>query len=124
LDLMETSWRAPSNSEFCSGHCLIGGLLHPSSFQCMARLVFLSRYGLDYDYAARKLLDSPRRPPNDYCCKRDCPGRCFIIKAGNKLPADVRFVETSSDSKFDRSILTGRCFRELYEIATAETRPR
>lgn len=35
------------------------------------------------------------------------PGDILIIKAGNKLPADVRFVEVSSDAKFDRSILTG-----------------
>ncbi len=35
------------------------------------------------------------------------PGDVLLIKAGNKLPADVRFVEVSSDAKFDRSILTG-----------------
>lgn len=35
------------------------------------------------------------------------PGDILYVKAGNKLPADVRFVEISSDAKFDRSILTG-----------------
>lgn len=35
------------------------------------------------------------------------PGDILYVKAGNKLPADVRFVEVSSDAKFDRSILTG-----------------
>jgi sodium/potassium-transporting ATPase subunit alpha len=35
------------------------------------------------------------------------PGDVLFIKSGNKLPADVRFVEVSSDAKFDRSILTG-----------------
>lgn len=35
------------------------------------------------------------------------PGDVLYVKAGNKLPADVRFVEISSDAKFDRSILTG-----------------
>ena len=35
------------------------------------------------------------------------PGDILTIKAGNKLPSDVRFVEVSSDAKFDRSILTG-----------------
>jgi len=35
------------------------------------------------------------------------PGDILYIKAGNKLPADVRFVEISSDCKLDRSILTG-----------------
>lgn len=36
------------------------------------------------------------------------PGDVVIIKQGNKLPADVRFVEASSDAMFDRSILTGK----------------
>lgn len=35
------------------------------------------------------------------------PGDVLCIKAGNKLPADVRLVEISSGAKFDRSILTG-----------------
>jgi sodium/potassium-transporting ATPase subunit alpha len=35
------------------------------------------------------------------------PGDLLLIKAGNKLPADVRFVRASSDAKFDRSVLTG-----------------
>ena len=42
------------------------------------------------------------------------PGDVLYIKAGNKLPADVRFIEMSSDAKFDRSILTGifpKCLR-------------
>lgn len=36
------------------------------------------------------------------------PGDFLYIKSGNKLPADVRFVEISSDARFDRSILTGK----------------
>lgn len=36
------------------------------------------------------------------------PGDVLYIKSGNKLPADVRFVELSFDAKFDRSILTGK----------------
>ncbi|KAI8937735.1 hypothetical protein NX059_005435 [Plenodomus lindquistii] len=35
------------------------------------------------------------------------PGDIIVVKQGNKLPADIRFVEVSSDSMFDRSILTG-----------------
>lgn len=35
------------------------------------------------------------------------PGDIVFIKTGNKLPADCRFIEVSSDAKFDRSILTG-----------------
>lgn len=35
------------------------------------------------------------------------PGDVLLVKAGNKLPADVRFTKVSSDAKFDRSMLTG-----------------
>ncbi|KAJ9606781.1 hypothetical protein H2200_008790 [Cladophialophora chaetospira] len=35
------------------------------------------------------------------------PGDILFFKAGDKLPADVRFVDVSTDAKFDRSILTG-----------------
>ncbi|KAK5074266.1 hypothetical protein LTR64_006590 [Lithohypha guttulata] len=35
------------------------------------------------------------------------PGDILSFKAGSKLSADVRFVEITSDAKFDRSILTG-----------------
>jgi len=35
------------------------------------------------------------------------PGDVILIKAGIKLPADVRFVEITADAAFDRSILTG-----------------
>jgi sodium/potassium-transporting ATPase subunit alpha len=35
------------------------------------------------------------------------PGDIMFFKAGSKIPADIRFVDVSSDAKFDRSILTG-----------------
>jgi sodium/potassium-transporting ATPase subunit alpha len=35
------------------------------------------------------------------------PGGILYFKAGSELPADVRFIKTSLDAKFDRSILTG-----------------
>lgn len=35
------------------------------------------------------------------------PGDVVSVKAGNKLPADMRFIKVSSDVKFDRSVLTG-----------------
>ncbi|KAK5656850.1 hypothetical protein OQA88_4398 [Cercophora sp. LCS_1] len=35
------------------------------------------------------------------------PGDVVLVQAGNKLVADVRFVETSSDAAFDRGLLTG-----------------
>ena len=46
------------------------------------------------------------------------PGDVLYIKSGNKLPADVRFIETSSDAKFDRSILTGKCLPNLHNTFT------
>ena len=39
------------------------------------------------------------------------PGDLLSIKMGDKLPADVRFVQVSSDAKFDRSILTGNMMK-------------
>lgn len=44
------------------------------------------------------------------------PGDVLFIKAGNKLPADVRFVEISSDAKFDRSILTGTFLGHFFSL--------
>ena len=35
------------------------------------------------------------------------PGDIVCMKAGNKIPADIRFLHVSSDAKFDLSILTG-----------------
>ncbi|KAF4124728.1 sodium/potassium-transporting ATPase subunit alpha [Geosmithia morbida] len=35
------------------------------------------------------------------------PGDLVRAKSGDKLPADMRFVQVSSDAKFDRSVLTG-----------------
>lgn len=35
------------------------------------------------------------------------PGDVVLVKSGNKLPADLRFIEVSPDIKFDRSVLTG-----------------
>jgi sodium/potassium-transporting ATPase subunit alpha len=46
------------------------------------------------------------------------PGDVLYIKSGNKLPADVRFTEVSSDAKFDRSILTGG---ELSRVCVASS---
>lgn len=44
------------------------------------------------------------------------PGDVLLVKAGNKLPADVRFVQVSSDAKFDRSILTGESANLAREV--------
>jgi sodium/potassium-transporting ATPase subunit alpha len=49
------------------------------------------------------------------------PGDIIRIKAGNKLPADVRFVEISSDAKFDRSILTGESLPLAGTVESTDT---
>lgn len=36
------------------------------------------------------------------------PGDTLIIKAGMKIPADVRFIEASTDLNIDRSVVTGK----------------
>ncbi|PVI02299.1 calcium ATPase [Periconia macrospinosa] len=48
------------------------------------------------------------------------PGDVVIIKQGNKLPADIRFVEVSSDAMFDRSILTGESEPILATVDSTE----
>ncbi|KAH7381738.1 hypothetical protein BKA66DRAFT_419220 [Pyrenochaeta sp. MPI-SDFR-AT-0127] len=48
------------------------------------------------------------------------PGDIIVIKQGNKLPADVRFVEVSSDAMFDRAILTGESEPVLATIDSTE----
>lgn len=47
------------------------------------------------------------------------PGDILLIKAGNKLPADVRLASASSDAKFDRSILTGKYNQSLFKHRNA-----
>jgi sodium/potassium-transporting ATPase subunit alpha len=49
------------------------------------------------------------------------PGDILYFKAGAKLPADVRFLETSSDAKFDRSILTGESVPIVALTESSET---
>lgn len=43
----------------------------------------------------------------DLAAEKLVPGDVVSIKSGNKLPADLRFVQISSDANFDRSVLTG-----------------
>jgi sodium/potassium-transporting ATPase subunit alpha len=44
------------------------------------------------------------------------PGDILSIKTGDKLPADIRIVQSSSDLKFDRAVLTGMLiFLEEYD---------
>ncbi|KAF4554176.1 E1-E2 ATPase-like protein 6 [Elsinoe fawcettii] len=48
------------------------------------------------------------------------PGDVLQINMGNKLPADVRFVSVSSDSRFDRSILTGETVPLLGSVKSTD----
>ncbi|KIX95581.1 uncharacterized protein Z520_08701 [Fonsecaea multimorphosa CBS 102226] len=55
------------------------------------------------------------------------PGDILYFKAGDKLPADIRFIDVSTDAKFDRSILTGESLplaavNESHEPNYLETR--
>lgn len=49
------------------------------------------------------------------------PGDILRITIGNKLPADVRFVEVSSDARFDRSILTGETVPLLASVDSTDS---
>lgn len=48
------------------------------------------------------------------------PGDVIYISMGNKLPADVRFIEVSSDARFDRSILTGEAAPLIASIKSTD----
>ncbi|KAI1964004.1 hypothetical protein LOZ58_001865 [Ophidiomyces ophidiicola] len=83
--------------------------------------VFLIQAGFNawQDYSSSRVMASIKTMlPDDCRVIRDgeasmksalhlVPGDVIKIKQGNKLPADVRLIETSPDLKFDRSILTG-----------------
>ncbi|KAI0471196.1 hypothetical protein F4859DRAFT_484726 [Xylaria cf. heliscus] len=71
------------------------------------------------DWSSSRVMSSIKSMlPEDCLVIRNCiqaslpahelvPGDIVFIKAGNKLPADLRFLQVSSDAKLDRSILTG-----------------
>jgi sodium/potassium-transporting ATPase subunit alpha len=48
------------------------------------------------------------------------PGDLLRISIGSKLPADVRFIEVSSDARFDRSILTGETLPLLGAVQSTD----
>ena len=48
------------------------------------------------------------------------PGDLLRITLGNRLPADVRFVEVSPDARFDRSILTGETVPLLGSVVSTD----
>ncbi|KAI0438502.1 hypothetical protein F4803DRAFT_534888 [Xylaria telfairii] len=71
------------------------------------------------DWSSSRVMSSIKNMlPEDCLVIRNCvqvslsaqelvPGDIVFIKAGNKLPADLRFLQVSGDARLDRSILTG-----------------
>lgn len=49
------------------------------------------------------------------------PGDLLHLSMGDKIPADVRFIEVSSDARFDRSILTGETVPLLGSVEPTDT---
>jgi sodium/potassium-transporting ATPase subunit alpha len=46
-------------------------------------------------------------------------GDIVALSMGDRVPADVRIIQASSNLKFDRSLLTGeRCFPKIFRLAT------
>ncbi len=37
------------------------------------------------------------------------PGDVILLKAGNRIPADVRYIQASPGMSVDRAVLTGKC---------------
>ncbi|ORY10679.1 hypothetical protein BCR34DRAFT_625171 [Clohesyomyces aquaticus] len=75
---------------------LIAGIL--SSSRVMASITtMLPDQCLDIRNGAQNSITATDLVPEDV----------IVIKQGNKLPADCRFVEVSGDAMFDRAILTG-----------------
>jgi sodium/potassium-transporting ATPase subunit alpha len=48
------------------------------------------------------------------------PGDILQIKMGDKLPADVRFIQVSPDARYDRAILTGKSSHCYCYLNTAQ----
>ncbi|KAH6894216.1 hypothetical protein B0T10DRAFT_527113 [Thelonectria olida] len=84
-----------------------------------AVFVIQAAFNMWQDWSSSRVMASIKNMLPEYCqavrneqeisllAENMVPGDILLIKAGNKLPADVRFIKTSSDAKFDRSILTG-----------------
>ncbi|PSN58991.1 calcium ATPase [Corynespora cassiicola Philippines] len=85
----------------------------------LAVFVIQAAFNAWQDWSSSRIMASIRTMLPDQCIViRDgsqssisafdlVPGDILVIKQGNKLPADVRFVEASSDAMIDRAILTG-----------------
>ena len=74
----------------------------------MAGLVIFPSDGIDQNHASDNCLVLRDGSQVSVVASEIVPGDILYIKSGNKLSADVWFVEISTGAKFDRSILTGR----------------
>ncbi|EFX01252.1 h k ATPase alpha [Grosmannia clavigera kw1407] len=60
--------------------------------------------------------------PTDIAAADLVPGDVVLLRAGSRLPADVRFVKVANDTKLDRSVLTGEsaAFAAAVDSSTLE----
>ncbi|KAI1816635.1 calcium ATPase [Poronia punctata] len=104
---------------------LVGGILPPAVANLALAIVLFAVFLLQaafngfQDWSSSRVMSSIKNMlPEDCLAIRNnaqvsipaselVPGDIIYIKAGNKIPADVRFIRVSSDAKVDRSILTG-----------------
>ena len=126
LRSLETTWGAKSgNSEPCPWNRFSHCLLRPSSLRFRTRCVFpfhsdpATIAHLEADWSSSRVMASITTMLPDQCTVlRDgtsqnvvgtqiVPGDVLFLKMGDKVPTNVRFVDVSTDAKFDRSILTG-----------------
>ncbi|KAB5583399.1 putative H /K ATPase alpha subunit [Coniochaeta sp. 2T2.1] len=76
-------------------------------------------FNMFQDWSTSRVMSSIKGMlPEDSLTRRDgnntsvpahelVPGDIVFVKAGDKLAADLRFLQVSSDARFDRSVLTG-----------------
>lgn len=118
------SWKPLGNPDPASANLSLGVVL--------IIIFFLqASFNAWQDYSSSRVMDSiSTMVPEDTLVIREgvkeemptsglVPGDCIIIKAGNKVPADVRIANASSDLKFDQSILTGES-KPIEGLTTAE----
>lgn len=104
----------------CSGRdVLICHPLQALAIVLVAVFVIQAMFNMFQDWSSSRVMSSIKNMlPEDSMVIRNgvqaslpaqelVPGDIVCIKAGNKLPADMRFLQVSSDAKFDRAILTG-----------------
>ncbi len=73
----------------------------------MARFLDLPRYGLYQGMLPSDVLVLRDSAHTKVEAKFLVPGDIITVSMGEKVPADLRLIEVSTDLQFDRSILTG-----------------